>query len=115
MEAERTGEPVQRTSTLRYHHDLDSGETEYRTSRPSTAETAAELARRNRKQRGDGEMSARYKRVAELLSAQAQERRAQGRRPRRGGGSSVREKERGYKPPQIVVVQESNPMRRIGF
>ena len=53
-------------------------------------------------------MSARYKRVAELLSIQAQERRAQGRRP--GGGDGG-----GSKLPQIAVVQEGSPMRRIGF
>ena len=115
-QAQETGERAASTETLRYQHDLDSGETDYRAPRRSVSELAAALqARRNQQGGGDQELNARYKRVADLLSQQAQERRAaQNQRPRRGRSSNAGDKERGYKLPQIVVVQEPMNSRRMG-
>ena len=107
---------LQTLSLLHHFLGLYSGETDYRAPRRSPAELAAAIHRRNRQNGGDQELNERYKRVADLLSQQAQERKAaQGKRPRRGrSSSSAREKERGYKLPQIVVVQEPLNSRRMG-
>ena len=93
-QAEETGERATSTEMLRYQHDLDSGETDYRAPRRSAAELAAAIHRRNRQNGGDQELNERYKRVADLLAQQAQERKAaQSQHPRRGrsGSSAPRE------------------------
>ena len=79
-EAEETGERATSVSRLRYQHDLDTGETEYRPPRRSPAELAAIIQRRNQ-QRDNGsppsELSAKYQMVAKHLERQAREQKAQ--------------------------------------
>ena len=69
VQAEETGERATSTEMLRYQHDLDSGETDYRAPRRSPAELAAIIQRRNqqRDNGGTGEMSAKYQMAAKHL------------------------------------------------
>ena len=118
-QAEETGERATSTTTLRYEHDLDSGETDYRAPRRSPAELAAIIQRRNqqRDNGGTGEMSAKYQMVAKHLEKQAQEQKAaqrQQRASRRRSGSNAREKERAYSLPQIVITTEGGGGGRMG-
>ena len=110
-EAERTEEPVSKTATLRYQHDLDTRETEYRMNTPSAAEMAETLRERSR-QRGDGKLDPRYQMLADAMKAQAQEKRGQSRRRR--AGNRTRENQPTYSLPQIVITQEPISRRRIG-
>ena len=119
VQAEETGERATSTTTLRYQHDLDSGETDYRAPRRSPAELAAIIQRRNQ-QRDNGstsELSAKYQVVAKHLERQAQEQKAaqrQKRASRRRSGSSARDKERAYSLPQIVITTEGGGGGRMG-
>ena len=107
-QAEETGERGSSTALLKYQHDLDSGQTDYRAPRRSPAELAAIIQRRNQ-QRDNGstsELSAKYQVVAKHLGRQAQEQKAakrQQRASRRRSGSAARDKEPGYSLPQIVI------------
>ena len=117
-QAEETGERATSTTTLRYQHDLDSGETDYRAPRRSPAELAAIIQRRNQ-QRDNGstsEMSAKYQVVAKHLERQAAEQKAQRqqRASRRRSGSAARDKEPGYSLPQIVITTEGGGGGRMG-
>ena len=106
-------------SRLRYQHDLDTGETEYKPPRRSPAELAAIIQRRNQ-QRDNGstsELSAKYQVVAKHLERQAQEQKAaqrQQRASRRRSGSAARDKEPGYSLPQIVITTEPGGGGRMG-
>ena len=116
---EETGERATSTTTLRYQHDLDSGETDYRAPRRSPAELAAIIQRRNqqRDNGGTGEMSAKYQMAAKHLERQAQEQKAaqrQKRASRRRSGSAARDKEPGYSLPQIVITTEPGGGGRMG-
>ena len=118
-QAEETGERATSTTTLRYQHDLDSGETDYRAPRRSPAELAAIIQRRNqqRDNGGTGEMSAKYQMAAKHLERQAQEQKAaqrQKRASRRRSGSAARDKEPGYSLPQIVITSEPMGGGRMG-
>ena len=110
-EAEATGERATSVSRLRYQHDLDTGETEYKPPRRSPAELAAIIQRRNqRRDNSSSELSAKYQAVARHLERQAQEQKVaqrQQRASRRRSGSAARDKEPGYSLPQIVITTES--------
>ena len=110
-EAEETGEPASKTTTLRYHHDLDSRETEYRAPRLSPSEMVEALGVRGLRKQSGG-LDTHYQQVLDRLKRAQQERRTKARRNRRASRRS--EKQAGYKLPQILVVQEPNPTRRIG-
>ena len=118
-EAEETGERATSIKSLRYQHDLDTGETEYRPPRQSPAELAAIIQRRNQ-QRDNGstsELSAKYQMVAKHLERQAKEQKAaqrQQRAGRRRSGSAARDKEPGYTLPQIVITSEPMGGGRMG-
>ena len=118
-EAEETGERATSVSRLRYQHDLDTGETDYRAPRRSPAELAAIIQRRN-EQRGNGstsELSAKYQMVAKQLERQAAEQKAaqrQQRASRRRSSSAARDKEPGYSLPQIVITTEGSGGGRMG-
>ena len=118
-QAEETGERATSTTTLRYQHDLDSGETDYRAPRRSPAELAAIIQRRNqqRDNGGTGEMSAKYQMAAKHLERQAQEQKAaqrSQRASRRRSSSAARDKEPGYSLPQIVITTEGGGGGRMG-
>ena len=118
-EAEETGERATSVTTLRYQHDLDTGETDYRAPRRSPAELAAIIQRRNQ-QRDNGappsELTAKYQMVAKHLERQAAEQKAQRqqRASRRRSGSAARDKEPGYSLPQIVITSEPMGGGRMG-
>ena len=118
-QAEETGERASSTALLKYQHDLDSGETDYRAPRRSPAELAAIIQRRN-EQRDNGapsELSAKYQMAAKHLERQAQEQKAaqrQQRASRRRSGSAARDKEPGYSLPQIVITSEPMGGGRMG-
>ena len=118
-QAEESGERASSTALLKYQHDLDTGETEYKPPRRSPAELAAIIQRRNQ-QRDNGstsELSAKYQVVAKHLERQAQEQKAaqrQQRASRRRGGSAARDKEPGYSLPQIVITTEPGGGGRMG-
>ena len=118
QQAEETGERTSSTALLKYQHDLDSGETDYRAPRRSPAELAAIIQRRNQQRNGStGELSAKYQVVAKHLERQAQEQKAakrQQRASRRRSGSAARDKEPGYSLPQIVITTESGGGGRMG-
>ena len=90
-QAEETGERATSVSRLRYQHDLDSGETDYRAPRRSPAELAAIIQRRNqqRDNGGTGEMSAKYQMAAKHLGETGPEQKAAQRHGRHGAGAGV--------------------------
>ena len=119
-QAEETGERATSTTTLRYQHDLDSGETDYRAPRRSPAELAAIIQHRNQ-QRDNGtppsELTAKYQMAAKHLERQAQEQKVaqrQQRASRRRSGSAARDKEPGYSLPQIVITTDGGGGGRMG-
>ena len=110
-EAEETGEAISKTTTLRYRHDLDTRETQSGVNRLSTADMAEALRARNRQSQG-GELDSRYQSMLDrMMRAQQQQQRG---RSNRRASSRLKEKQAGYQLPQIVVVQESTPTRRVG-
>ena len=119
-QAEETGERATSTTTLRYQHDLDTGETDYRAPRRSPAELAAIIQRRNQ-QRDNGappsELTAKYQMVAKHLERQAAEQKVaqrQQRASRRRSASGAGDKERAYSLPQIVITSEPMGGGRMG-
>ena len=118
-EAEETGERATSVSRLRYQHDLDTGETDYRAPRRNPAELAAIIQRRNeqRDSGGTSELSAKYQMVAKHLERQAAEQKAaqrQQRASRRRSASGAGDKEPGYSLPQIVITTEGGGGGRMG-
>ena len=117
-EAEETGERATSVSRLRYQHDLDTGETDYRAPRRNPAELAAIIQRRNeqRDSGGTSELSAKYQMVAKHLERQAAEQKAQRqqRASRRRSASGAGDKERAYSLPQIVITTEGGGGGRMG-
>ena len=110
-EAEETGEMASTTTTLRYNHDLDSRETDESVSKPSrinTPEMRNALRRAKDRPQG-GELDGRYQELARLLRAQQQPKAGKHR-----SASRRKEKQGGYKLPQIVVIQEPTSTRRLG-
>ena len=64
-EAERTGGPVTRVTTMRYQHDLDTRDTSARVNLPSPAAMGRALEAQNSK--GEGDLNDRYKQMSQIL------------------------------------------------
>ena len=106
-EAEQTGEVASTTSTVRYDHDLDFGETDARPSGGSSikAKVAAIQARQNGSA-GTGNLNMQGRNAMEKIASD----RAQASRSKRNRRSSSRRDTLNDSPaqlPELVVMQES--------
>ena len=113
-EAQRTGETATQTTRLRYTHDLDTHETDARAPRRSYASLATKLAKNGAAQPA-GALSPRMQKAYEKMTRSLQRGKSDRATRRRARGSATREKERAYKMPEIVIIQDAAPLSRGGF
>ena len=106
-QAERDGAPVSRSDTLDYSHDLDTRETDRRRYNLSAAKQSRPTA--GLPEEG---LSEKYRAISDHLKKQPQQLKTSpgGNQRRRSRGSE--DKPKGYKMPEIVIVQEQQSSGR---